>query len=368
MGIRTLATAALCAAAFTLGACSGSDGTTDGGVDAGNGCVGFCGGGDDDGGTDAGNGTDAGTDAGVTDGGQNTDGGVTCYNGELITVTLRDLREKSDVCTLPFGAHVLVKDVVVHTVSYSNQGTEGDYRADFWVSDPNDPPYGIWVSKYYTDEPGPYLPAPGDVLTIDGYFGTVSKYENPTGYRRQIASKKVGSSFLPITLTKTGTAPVPEAQIVTPGQFGDTDGGTLRPNPEYAGSRVYIQGPIEITNPKPAALRRVSANPDDDLTYGFEVTGGILINNSKTYKADGGCPWQDIALDAGMHGEKVVFTQGIYGVYDSWTFAPCSDGGTDIFNCYPNDEGRVPGTTNDYTYVVYPQTCDDFAGGEVQPQ
>ena len=48
------------------------------------------------------------------------------------------------------------------------------------MSDPANPQYGIWVSKFYTDEPGPYLPKPGDKVTIKGYFSTISKFEDPS--------------------------------------------------------------------------------------------------------------------------------------------------------------------------------------------
>lgn len=317
-----------------------------------------------DGGTDGGN---TGGDGGTPDGGGGGDGGCV-YDGGLITTTLGAIRQGYS-CEVPFGAHVQVSDVVVHTVSYSATGSQGDSRADFWVTDPANPTDSIWVSKFYTDEPGPYLPAPGDQITIDGYVSTISKFENPTGYRRQIAARRVNSStFLPLTLTKTGEVPLPEPQLVEVGQFGNADGGWSRPNPELAGTRVYVQGPVEIVDATPRAFQRVSADPDDPRYYGFELQGGILVSNSKTFaNVDGGCPWRDIAADAGANGEKVVFTQGVYGVWDTYTFASCADGGTDIFNCFSN-EGKVPGTSNDYTYVLYPQTCEDFVGGEVQPQ
>lgn len=319
-----------------------------------------------DAGTDGGN--TGGGDGGTTDGGGGTDGGCG-YDGGLITTTLEQIRVKGGSCEVPFGAHVQVSDVVVHTVSFSATGNQGDSRADFWVTDPANPTYSMWISKFYRDPPGPYLPAPGDQLTIDGYFSTTSRFDNPTGYRRQIASRRVNATtFLPLTLTKTADAGIPDPVLVEAGQFGNADGGWTRPNRELAGTRVYVQGPIEITDPSPRAFQRVSANPNDPRYYGFEVSGGILVSNLKTFaNVDGGCPWRDIALDAGVNGEKVVFTQGVYGVWDTYTFAACADGGTDIYNCF-NNEGQIPGTNNDYTYVLYPQSCEDFVGGEVQPQ
>lgn len=352
------------AALSLIGCGSSRNDTPDSGTPDAGSCFPFCG---------NNNHTDAGTDGGnnnnETDGGMpGTDGGCTSdYDGGVLTVTLRDIRN-STACTLPFGAHVEVPNVVVHTISYAKTGNQGDVSADFWVSDPNDPPYGMWVSKFYKDTPTDYMPAVGDVLTINGYYGTVRNYSNPTGYRQEIAEKYLGGGqYANMDLQKTGTAAVPDAVVVSPGEFGNADGGTVRPNADHAGSRVYIQGPIEITNPTPTAFQRVSANPDDSTYYGFEVTGGILINNSKTYKSDGGCPWQETAINAAANGQKVVFTQGIYGTWDTYTFAPCADGGTDVFGC-TNNPGKVPGTNNNYTYVLYPQSCDDFAGGEVQAQ
>ncbi len=348
MSIRNIAsTAAALAAAASLVACGSGREQPDAGTnipDAGTSCVGIC--------NDAGSNNPDGGDN------KNPDGGT---DGQLLTVSLEDLRGPN----VPFGSNVEVKDVVVHTVSYQKEGTGGDFRADFWVSDPAKPQYGIWVSKFYTDEPGPYLPKPGDKITINGYFSTISKFENPTGYRRQIASKKADTGFLPIKISDPVQVTVPADNVVSAANFGNADGGTERPNINYAGSRVFIEGPVEIINPSPAAFQRVSGVPNDSTSYGFEITGGILVNNSKTFRSDGGCPWRDTALDAGTQGQKVVFQGGLSGVWDTYTFAACADGGTDVFNCFKSEGGKVPGTDNDYTMVLYPQSCDDFVGGEV---
>ncbi|MGA9525773.1 MAG: hypothetical protein WBV82_30220 [Myxococcaceae bacterium] len=356
MSIRNIASSAVAlAAAASLIACGGGREQSDAGTntpDAGTGCVGIC----NDGGSNNPDG-----------GGNNNPGGDGGYDGGLLAVTLEDLRGPN----VPFGANVEVKDVVVHTVSYSKQGDKGDYRADFWVSDPSKPNFGIWVSKFYTDQPGPYLPKSGDKITINGYFGTISKFENPTGYRRQIANKPAGATRLPLTISDPTPVSVPEPISVSADSFGNADGGTARPNMDHAGARIFIEGPVEITNPTPKAFQRESANPEDSTYYGFEISGGILVNNSKTYKADGGCPWQTIALDAGTQGQKVVFQGGLSGVWDTYTFAGCSDGGTDVFGCgeaKASNEGKIPGTDNNYTMVLYPQGCEDFVGGEVVAQ
>jgi hypothetical protein len=348
--LDTARAAAILATACTLVACGPSREEPDAGVDSGI-CVGP-------------NCLPTGTDGGAGDGGVvTTDGG---YDGGLLVVTLQDLRGTA----IPFGANVQVQDVVVHTVSYSKAGTSNppDYRADFWVSDPANPPYGIWVSKHYNDTPGPYLPAPGDKVTITGYFGTISRYSHETGYRRQIAAKSGTTGFLQMNISAPVQVAVPSEVNVVPGVFGNADGGTARPDPEYAGSRVFIQGPVEISDPRPKAMHRISANPDDPVYYGFELQGGILVNNSKTFSLTGDCPWQAIAVDAGTQGQKVVFAGGVKGVWDSYTHAPCEDGGTNPFTCGRNLDGQIPGTQNTYTFAVYPQSCADFVGGEVVPQ
>lgn len=358
---RTLASAAMVfAAALTLVACGGGDDGKDAGVDGGGfGCVGFCGGDNDtDGGKDGG-----ATDGGGTDGGGG-DGGMGCYDGGLLNLTLKDIRDTNSICALPYNAHVKVQNVVVHTVSYSKLGT-ADYRADFWVSDVANPPYGLWISKFYTDLPGPYLPAPGDVLNIDGYYNQISQYQSQTGYRKLLQNKRVsGSTVANMELTKVSSGAPPAPIAVTAGMFGDADGGFERPDPAYAGTRVHVQGPVEIIDPAPSAFSTITL-ADGGGFYGFEITGGILVNNSKTFRSDGGCAWRDVALDAGSQGQKVVFTGGVQGVYDSYTYAACADGGTNPY-CGNNVPGIVPGTNNKFTYVLYPESCADFVGGQVQ--
>jgi len=51
-------------------------------------------------------------------------------------------------------------------------------------------------------------------------------------------------------------------------------GGSVKANPDFASVRVYVPGPLSITNPSPAAFKRVSANASDSTYFGFEVTAG----------------------------------------------------------------------------------------------
>jgi hypothetical protein len=117
-----------------------------------------------------------------------------------------------------------------------------------------------------------------------------------------------------------------------------------------------------LTNANPSALKRISASANDSVHFGFEVTGGVLVNNYKTYGStqDGGtkrCDWRALANDGGT----VRFPNGIRGVWDTFTHAPCADGGTSS-SCF-RDAGVVPGTDQTHTYVLYPQDCDqDLAG------
>jgi hypothetical protein len=103
--------------------------------------------------------------------------------------------------------------------------------------------------------------------------------------------------------------------------------------------------------------------------FGFEVTGGILVNNFATFDAqfsDGGsllrCDWRQIALDAGV-GRTVTFPNGISGVWDTYSHASCRDGGVSCSDGLVNrNAGIVPDTTNDFTYVLYPTDCADLRG------
>lgn len=367
MRIRNFGSAAVMFAAATVVACGPSRQNNDAGVDGGTfppGCVGVC------------NPQDAGTDGGTNnngDGGMTgTDGGMECppYDGGLVK-TVEDIRTAGK-CDLPFGTKVELQDVVVNSVGSVFTGSQGDTIAEFWVVDPADPTQGVFVRKFYTDDPGPYVPQRGDKVTVTGWFGTEKPFYDRFGYRRVVKSQFdfVMSGAQPLNISAPVPVTPPTPLSVTAGNFGNSDGGTTRPNSEYAGGLVHIEGPVEIVNHSPEAMKRISAAPNDSVHFGFEITGGILVNNNSTFRADGGCPWRDVAIDAGMNGQKVVFTGGITGVWDTYTHAPCQDGGTTsnpTGGCR-REFGEVPGTNNDYTYVLYPQDCGDFVGGEVQPQ
>lgn len=354
--------AVILAAAFSLVACGPSRSEEDAGFDAG-----FTPG---PGGNDGGTTGDGGTgDAGTNPDGGTGDGGIQPGDGGVFEVEISDLRGPA----VPFGSKVRLTDVVVTAVSFNLAGDAGmtgnepPWRQEFWVTDPANPQQGIWVRKFYTDPPETGRLVEGDQVTIEGYFGTEGRFNDRSGYRRVVKSQNdflpsAERPGLPMVITRTGTVSPPAPNQVTVGNFGNAEDGTARPNPEYAGGYVHIEGPLEITNPSPAAFKRVSENPNDSVYFGFEVTGGVLVNNYKTFQADGGCAWRDVALDAGTQGQKVVF-QAVRGVWDSFTHAPCADGGT-ASNCFRND-GTVPGTTNQWTNVLYPQSCDDYVGGAV---
>ncbi len=349
-----LETAAVLVAGLMLVACEPSRGN-DGGVDASiDPCPnGICPPGNQDGGADGGT-----NDGGTNDGG--TDGGVW-------TVTVEDLRGPN----VPYGTEVLLEDVVVSDVFNKFQGSQGDWLGEFWVVDPANPDQGIWIRKRYQDLPNQLEVNRGDVLTVHGFFGTESQFTDRSGYRRVVKGE---NDFLPsnqrpgrpLELTRHSSATPPTELAVTAGTFGDAQGGEERADLDKAGARVHVQGPLELVDPSPQAMTRIH-NGEIDGSNGFELTGGILVNNFKTFRSDGGCPWRDVALDAGTQGEKVVFTGGVKGTWESYTHAPCTDGGT-VNNCFPRDPGHIPGTDAGFTMVLYPDSCDDFVGGEVQPQ
>lgn len=355
---KTLGAVVLMATAMV--GCSGRDEpTADGGPD--NGCTGACG----------------------QDGGTNTDGGT---DGGVRVCPAADAQGRGPIGQLRVNGHqgdaVKLDHLVVIAVDDLNRGSQGDYISQFWVVDPCFPKEGIWVDKYYTDATKNYAAQVGDELTVEGLF----RHINPTGsdvntlttnaqektrnaYRPSIKSAfQIGDPNIKgnLVVTKTGTAQVPPDTTV-PAGFGNANGGAAQPNPEFAGARIHIPGPISITNANPPALKQRPDNPDNNVHLGFEVTGGVLVSNYKTFGVtfDGGtprCDWRNTVNDGGT----VTFPNGIRGVWDSYSFVPCEDGGFTNPNdggTYSScsysfrDAGVIPGTNNPYTYIVYPQDC-----------
>ncbi|WP_146210131.1 hypothetical protein [Vitiosangium sp. GDMCC 1.1324] len=356
---KLLGAAALVSAAGALvPGCGGWDPM--GGVDAGPkpGCTGVC---SADGGAvgDAGTWSDAGTQA---------DGGTL---PAPVVMAIAEARKS------PFDGQtrVLLEGVVIHTladVAHRVQNGEEQVRAHFWVVDPARPMQGLWVHKDWTDLPVDFLPEVGQRVDLTGWMQAASGLEPFTGYRTHLGSQRAfGGQSGTLEIHPIGTLAVPADNTVAAG-FGNADGGFGRPNPGLLGTRVYVPGPLQLTDPTPRAFHRESADPKDPVYYGFEVSGGILVSSQNTSGAsptDGGparCDWQ--ALVRG-DGGSVVFPQGIRGVWDTYTFVPCRDGG--IGECTGGaSDGGVPGTEpadggpgNRFTHVLYPQNCDrDLAG------
>jgi hypothetical protein len=271
---------------------------------------------------------------------------------------------------------VRLEGLIVTAVDRTDRGKQGDYLAYFWVTDSCFPKEGIYVDKFYTDAVTSYEPQVGDVLTIEALYrrynetaSDADESETRHAYRPVLKSDfqlRVPGITGKLVLTKTGTAPVPQDHPVPPG-FGNANGGATAANPEYAGSRVHIPGPISITHPNPPALKQRPQDPSDTTHLGFEVSGGVLVNNYKTFgeTRDGGsprCDWRERMRDGG----SVVFPNGIRGVWDTYSFVPCADGGFSApdggtySSCRfaSRDAGVVPGTDQPYTHVLYPQNCD----------
>jgi hypothetical protein len=255
------------------------------------------------------------------------------------------------------GTRVLLERVVLHTLERVERRTQGDaeqVRAWFWVVDPARPMQGLWVHKDWTDLPAGFVPQVGQRMDLTGEMRTESGFEQFTGYRTGLAQ---------VELRLLGTLAVPADNLVPPG-FGNADGGRARPNPELLGTRVYVPGPLVVTDSSPRALG----------ASGFELEGGILVSTrfvSGPGSTDGGavgCEGLAFVLGDGGTG---VFPLGVRGVWDTYTFVPCLDGGTGE-TCTPEpDGGRVPGTEsldggpgNRFTHILYPRGCDrDLASG-----
>ncbi len=326
-------------------------------------------------------------------GGAGEDAGVDA--GQLFS--LQELRANLPPPNSPI--RVKLDGLMVHTISSRFRGSSGDHEAQFWAMQPgSNPPVGIWIEKIFFDTPSTYEPKPGDIINVDGFFSTENPFTDRSGYRyilareKEVVSNVVGNGIpLTIEVVSTGNA-VPPPVTVAAG-FGNADAGRWRPNPEYSGVRVFIPGPLELTDPQPLAMRRVSytaadLSGSDAGFFGFEVTGGILVNNYKTFgnsPTDGGaarCDYRKAEVDG---VGQATFPNGISGIWDTYTHAPCADGGTrgydkDLFptggfECF-KERGRVPFTgafdgglkdafgQNFYTYALYPQNChEDLDGG-----
>jgi hypothetical protein len=346
---RLVASAALFIACAALVACGPARPGPDGGSGGGSGGSGGSGGG-----------------AGGGSGGSGGDGGAL---PETIAAAKGTM----------YPSHVALKNVVVTAVDFARASAASTncpgssskgVNATFWVADQANAQAGIYVDKFRCDGDVDYFPVIGDVLDIEGMVAFESQFEERIAYRVILKSQFTlipGKSGLactladsppcqPLIIAKKGTMAALNDNVA-PAGFGDAMGGLVKPNPQYGGARVSIAGPLSLTNANPPALKRVTANAGDTVHFGFEVTGGVLVNNSftRSTQADGGpgCDWRAYVNDGGT----VTFPNGIRGVWDTYSHTPCADGGTDYFNCF-NLKGQVPGTPDaNYTYVLYPMNC-----------
>ncbi len=354
-------------------ACGIGGGTGFGGGTATGGGGGATGGGG--GGTTGGGGGTTGGGGGTTGGGGGSTGGGGGSTG--IPETIQAAKGST------FPAEVNLKGVVVTAISFAGRSastgadcagtTSKGVNASFWVADPNSPQTGVWVEKFRCDREVDYFPQVGDVLDIKGMMGFESGFEDRVGFRVMVKSEfdyisnrpsgytcelTSTPACRPLEITKTSTmSPLPVVDVAN--TFGG--GGAIKAEPTYAGARIKIAGPLTLSNPSPAALKRVSLLANDDRYYGYELSNGVLVNNFRTFAGvnleDGGvsnCDVRAMVLDGGT----VTFPNGIVGVWDSYTHAACADGGT-ASNCFKN-RGTVPGTPDaNYTNVLYPTDCAD---------
>ncbi|NVJ28119.1 MULTISPECIES: hypothetical protein [Myxococcus] len=343
---KTLGAAALITTAVfaSVAGCSGRDDGDGETPDSGTGCTGACG-------------TDSGTDAG-TDAGTGPQGCPSPLPAEGPIGALRTAGER--------GQQVTLANVVVTAVSNVSRGSAGDFIARFWVVNPCFPNEGLYIDKFYTDPTTNYEPVVGDVLTVSGLFRRfAADAGDNTPSTRDAYRAVLKNDFLlavpgstgRLTITKHSSGPA-LADVAVPAGFGNSEGGATKPNPQFAGARVHIPGPLTITNAQPLAMKQRPEDPDSGTYLGFEVTGGVLVGNYKTF---GTCDLRATVEDGGT----VTFPNGIRGVYETFSNPPCLDGtttttadGGSSFRCNANGPGIIPGTANDYTYVVYPMNCD----------
>ncbi len=264
--------------------------------------------------------------------------------------------------TASSGTWVRLRNVVIQTVDALQLDAQGNPQGSFWVVDPANPKQGLWIFKSSEDLPAPYAPKVGDRIDLEGWLQYQGGFEPFTAYRPQLVGRSSAHPTARLVITRLGTLTPPADHPVSPSTgFGNADGGFGRPNPEYAGSRVHILGPLSLTNPQPRALQGVSDGAEAPSFFGFEVEGGILVRDDQT----SGCDWRQKALDGGT----VVFPQGLRGVWETYSYAPCQErAGTDA-GCL-RLPALVPGTQtpdgggNKFTYVLHPRNCDTDLVGE----
>ncbi len=342
-----------------------------GGIGAGGGSGGGTTGGGMGGGTTTGGGTGGGTTTGGGTGGGSTGGGM----GTATTV------QAAKASTYP--AKVQLQGVVVTAISFARRSGAGacagasspGVTADFWVADPASPENGVWVQKFRCDGDIDYLPAVGDVLNISGVIGFESPFEQrvasrimvksefdfipskPQGYVCALSSTPPCEPFV---VTKTGTmSPLPV--VDQPSTFGAAG---FRAEQALKGARIKIAGPLTVASITPEALHQVSAQGANDPRYfGFELSNGVLVNDFRIFNGaqleDGGVSSCDVRFVV-ADGGTVSFPNGITGVWDTYAFAPCLDGGTDIFRCFAGRGTVPPSPDSGYTNVLYPTDCADL--------
>ena len=274
----------------------------------------------------------------------------------------------------PYSSHVLINNATVQAVSFvsADGGTVG-----FWIADDSDA--GIYVYKRGTDTITAN-PVAGDVVNIDGAFTTQPKYYAPEGYRYSVGNLYYGSGNaknrpMIITPVASGTA---SPLSVDASCAMDAQGGTAKlyqDSQKHAGQLIHINGPLTLTEAHPTAMAQVTELIDGGALItsyrGFEVSGGILVDDSNTYSNDGGfgapghCDWAIVADG----GATVTFPNGITGVWDSYTMHPCIDNGTG--GCKTSgDNGYVPnaasltsdGGNQSTTFALFPRDCTDLPG------
>lgn len=369
--------AAALIATAALAGCSGRD---DGEADSGTpdpGCTGAC---STDAGTDGGsnNGRDAGTDGGSntgtdagTDGGTNseTDGGNTESDGGTENNCPAPVDGLGPIgqlkATSGEGVRSRFEGLVVTGVDFVSNRSDAGYSVQFWVVHPCFPKEGLYIERFGGNGSAnpnlDYIPVAGDIVTVDGLFRHYQPngFDAPTSRVSYRAVLKDAFKLTGITgnieITKTGHMdPLPDTEVDA-GTFGNSVQGSIKANPELEGGRVYIPGPITITDSKPLALKAFPNNARNSLYYGFEVSGGILVLNQETFR---NCDYRAIAADGGT----VTFHNGIRGVWDTYTLVQSFDGGTRTIFA----DGIVPGVLEDggigavadYTYVLHPLNCD----------
>ncbi len=188
----------------------------------------------------------------------------------------------------------------------------------FYIQDGSGPGLAVYHGKSDLDA----FPAVGDLVTVKGHL---SRYDGSL----QVSSSTKWATPLSITITQAGGGTVPPPVTgLTASDYAATGGA----HADQVGHVLQFAGPLTVTN----ATAIVATDTDGGTKpQGFEVTGGLVVDDNMVYTE---CIKPQVADGGTVSG--LDLSKGIRGVWD----------GYQDFN----------GTATSPTPVLYPMNCGDL--------